>query len=288
MCRVSSSCSTSMSSGFSRRPTSQPGRPTSQAALLQNRGDFLQGRAHFEARLPKASPLAFGRRDRPCAAQIGMDLLCSKSSGGRLVVASVDKHPLLKTPVAQLNCSETRQADRGEGECHMSRAILPGDRIRALRAEKVEGFRGCATIKKGYLVDEDPVTTMRNSAMLRELADAGDFAEPKEINLSVSRDVSNLLQPAPHANVLMMMRPQSSGASSRISEMNSPCVDYTRPNTSPSILAEGKPRSPAMESSALPARQQSTSTTSRGRRCRRSNVRSRCSLVAVERSLLTF
>jgi hypothetical protein len=124
----------------------------------------------------------------------------------RLEVVDIDVHPRLRTPVAQLNSHENRQAHRGEEEEHISRAILPGDRIRAVKLDRVDGFRGAATLEKAgvgreVVVEGDSCGTMSASKMLTELSNATSFTDPQEINLSLSRDVTNVLKPAEHVSV---------------------------------------------------------------------------------------
>jgi hypothetical protein len=126
----------------------------------------------------------------------------------RLQIIDVDVNPRLRTPVAQLNSHETRQAHRGEGEQHISRAILPGDRIRAIQLDRVDGFRGAATLEKAekdfgreVVMDGDFCQTMSASKMLKELSSAASFTDPQEIQLSLSRDITNVLKPAEHMSI---------------------------------------------------------------------------------------
>merc|ERR1712232_263748 len=141
--------------------------------------------------------------DRPSAARIGMDL--ARADDKRLLVTDIGVHPRLKTPVAQLNSYENRQASRAEGEQHVSRAICAGDRIRAVHPERVNGFRGAATLEKAetemgreFVMDGDAFKTMSASGMLRQLSQATSFTEPQEVKLSLSRDIANVMKPSEH------------------------------------------------------------------------------------------
>lgn len=129
----------------------------------------------------------------------------ARADDNRLRVTDIDAHPRLKTPVAQLNSHEKRQASRGEVEHHVSRAILPGDRIRAVHSERSNGFRGAATLEKAeldmgreFVMDGDACITMSASKMLRELSAATSFTDPKEVKLSLSRDIATVMKPAGH------------------------------------------------------------------------------------------
>lgn len=207
MCRTQSSrCSTPTlpSTGAGSRcgtPTLPRTEGPTQAVLLRGRGDLKKSSAHFEARLSKVSPISYARCDRPSAARIGMDY--TPLDGKRLKVTDIDVHPRLKTPVAQLNSHENRQASRAEGEQHISRAICAGDRIRAVRSERVIGFRGAATLEKAetemgreFVMEGDACKTMSASSMLHELSEATSFTEPQEVKLSLSRDIANVMKPS--------------------------------------------------------------------------------------------
>lgn len=144
---------------------------TSQARLLQCRGDLCGQRAVFNVKLPEPTPLAL-LAENPLD-RLGMDLCCGKVRA-RLVVAGVDKECRKRTPVARWNLQEERNADRSEDEQHASFALLPGDRLRA-----VNGKSGSET------------------AMLAEVLGAMDCCSPKEMDLSVSRNISDVMSPSP-------------------------------------------------------------------------------------------
>jgi len=157
-----------------RRPVSCP----SQARLLHSRGDLRGTRSQFNVHLPEPSPIV-----RPgelhCKAQAtfaeggwgrtGMQLKRAPS-GSRLVVTEIDRDWRRKTPASRWNYQENQQAHRGDYE-YVSHAIQPGDRI------SVVNEFGNAT------------------GMLGELQNAGSYTIPKELNLEISRDVSDVLQP---------------------------------------------------------------------------------------------
>jgi hypothetical protein len=141
-----------------------------------------------------------------------------RADDNRLRVTSIDAHPRLKTPIAQLNSHEKRQESRGEGEHHLSRAILPSDRIRAVHSERVNSFRGAATLEKAdvgmgreSVMDGDACETMSASMMLKELSAATSFTDPKEVKLSLSRDITNVMKPVGH--VRASSQPQRSSHS---------------------------------------------------------------------------
>merc|ERR1719335_1897320 len=92
-------------------------------------------------------------------------------SKSRLLVADVDINPRNRTPVAQWNAKEERQAHRGDYE-YCSLAIQPGDRIGAVN---------------------DMATA---TAMLSEIQYAMSDTSPKTINLKVSRDISDVMRPS--------------------------------------------------------------------------------------------
>lgn len=184
---------------------------SSQADLLRGRGDLRGTSARFSVNLHapshaviKAEPLA----------RMGMEVKRDPSNS-RLVIEDVDNHPRQRTPVAQWNIAERRQADRGEGEHHQNLAIKPGDRIKAVN-------------------DLNSATLM-----LGALEDAASGAEPQNVSLQVSRDISNVLAPSPP-------RPASSAVVS-VPEMHAGQQDYppgSRPTTTNSPGGARPPRLP--------------------------------------------
>lgn len=157
-----------------RRPVSCP----SQARLLHTRGDLRGTRTHFKVRLAEPSPIVRpGELHCKAEAQFaqggcgrtGMELKRAPS-GRRLLVTEVDKDWRRKTPAARWNYQEEQQAHRGDYE-YSSHAIHPGDRIRA-------------------------VNDLSNATgMLGALEDAGSYTIPKKLNLEISRDIADVLQP---------------------------------------------------------------------------------------------
>lgn len=148
-----------------------------QAALLHRRGDLRQSRSSFRAHLPRPSPTALPLRKGDDVSRIGMELERS-TSGPRLVVAKVDQHPRRRTPVATWNTREQRQMWRtalcreSDPEFHAPLDLRPGDRISA-----VDSILG-------------------STAMLQQLSEAMNDMSPKAVDLSVSRDLSDVLAPA--------------------------------------------------------------------------------------------
>lgn len=141
----------------------------SQAGLMRMRGDLRGTSARFRVQLDKPSPATI--YSDPIS-RIGMEVK-RHDSNARLVVNDVDENPRQRTPVAQWNTAEERQADRGDEEQHASHAIKPGDRIKAVNNHN------SATL------------------MLSELQEAAKPEEPRPVNLEVSRDISNVLAPSP-------------------------------------------------------------------------------------------
>lgn len=139
-----------------------------QAKLLRERGDLGGKRAHFDVHLSEPTPLAL-LAESPFT-RIGMELKRANVAD-RLLITSIDENPKRKTPVARWNTEEDRRADRGEEEQHASLALVPGDRLRA-----VNDIGG-------------------KTAMLAELEAATSFTSPKNVNLVVSRDLGDVLQP---------------------------------------------------------------------------------------------
>lgn len=154
-------------SGSRHRPSSCP----TQASLLRGRGELGPTRISFEAQLSKVSPNARPIRDAPVvAARLGMGVLRAEQKE-RLLVSNVDSRPRNSTPVAQYNTREERNKDRGGGESHASMALVPGDRIRAVN------------------------NALSQTGMLAEIAAAASDDNPKEVNLAVSRDLTDVLKP---------------------------------------------------------------------------------------------
>ncbi|CAJ1328938.1 unnamed protein product, partial [Effrenium voratum] len=141
----------------------------SQALLMQQRGDLRGTSARFRVQLDKPSPVTIHADP---IARIGMEVK-RDSSRSRLLIEDVDENPRQRTPIAQWNTAEERQADRGEEEKHCSMAIKPGDRIKAVN-------------------DLNSATLM-----LSELQEAAKPDDPRQLSLEVSRDISNVLAPAP-------------------------------------------------------------------------------------------
>jgi len=158
-------------SNYSLRDAASPSRVSndSQARLLHGRGDIKGKRASFDVKLPSAGLLA-QQFTTPCQ-RIGLDL--RRDIPERLLVAGVDTDPSQKTAVARWNCKEERNSNRGDGERHVSMALLPGDRLKAIN--DVSG----------------------GTAMFAELEEAMNATIPKDVSLAVSRDISGVWSPAP-------------------------------------------------------------------------------------------
>lgn len=142
---------------------------SSQADLLRGRGDLRGTSARFRVNLHAPSHAVISAEP---LARMGMEVKRDPSNS-RLVIEDVDNHPRQRTPVAQWNIAERRQADRGEGERHQNLAIKPGDRIKEVN-------------------DLNSATLM-----LGALEEAADGTEPQNVSLQVSRDISNVLAPSP-------------------------------------------------------------------------------------------
>eukprot|EP00435_Cladocopium_sp_Y103_P070491 s203_g35.t1 len=140
----------------------------SQANLMHQRGDLRGTSARFKVQLDKPSPATIHADP---LARLGLEVK-RDSSRSRLVIEDIDMHPRQRTPVAQWNTAEERQADRGAEEKHCSLAVKPGDRIKAVN-------------------DLNSATLM-----LSELQEAAKPEEPKKVSLEVSRDISNVLSPS--------------------------------------------------------------------------------------------
>jgi len=174
-------------------PHSRSPGPSTQANLLRTRGDFNIGSLSFDVALAKPGPCARPLHNRSDETRLGMELRHSKD---QLEVADVDHHPRCCTSVAQWNCKQDRQADRGGGEHRFSCSIRPGDRIRA-----VNGLEG--------------------DAIMELLATATDFLSPKALNLTVERECEDILKPvapsrrAPSLSSNDSTRPPSSVCSAR-------------------------------------------------------------------------
>eukprot|EP00747_Dinoflagellata_sp_TGD_P164577 gnl/TRDRNA2_/TRDRNA2_184690_c0_seq1.p1 gnl/TRDRNA2_/TRDRNA2_184690_c0~~gnl/TRDRNA2_/TRDRNA2_184690_c0_seq1.p1 ORF type:complete len:293 (+),score=38.31 gnl/TRDRNA2_/TRDRNA2_184690_c0_seq1:94-972(+) len=152
------------------RPSSCPAQMP-QASLLHGRGDLLGTRARFEVNLEKPSPTVQCKRKGHCIDRVGMDLK-RDTSKQRLVVKHVDDHPRRRTPAAQWNLAEERQATRGDSEWHQNLAIKKGDRISAV----------------------NKIST--DAAMFQELEQAMSHTSPKAVNLELSRDITEVLKPS--------------------------------------------------------------------------------------------
>jgi len=182
-----SSWRSTSAAGRMRRSASEGA--TRQIDLLRGRGELHQSRERFTAQLPRASPIVRPRVDKPAITRIGMDLEQKDARSG-LYVAEVDRDPRNKTPVAQLNSKEERHAKHCDEETRACFAIKEGDRIRSIRAdptgsecEKMDGAEG-------------HVHTMSASAMFAELAAATKVDSPRVVNLSISRNLEGVMQPA--------------------------------------------------------------------------------------------
>lgn len=136
---------------------------------MHARGDLQNTSARFRVQLDKPSPATIHADP---LARLGLEVK-RDNSRSRLVIEDIDQHPRQRTPVAQWNTMEERQADRGEEEKHCSLAVKPGDRIKAVN-------------------DLNSATLM-----LSELEEAAKPEEPRKVNLEVSRDISNVLSPSP-------------------------------------------------------------------------------------------
>jgi hypothetical protein len=203
-----------------RRPVSCP----SQARLLRNRGDLGCTRASFNVQLAEPSPIVrpgeLHKDAEPVFAQggwgrTGLQLKRAQSSS-RLVVTNVDKDWRRKTPAARWNHQEEQQAHRGDYE-YVSHAIQPGDRIKAVNDW------GNAT------------------GMLGELQNAGSYTLPKKVDLEISRDIADVLQP--------QQGPSTCPQQATIPESNSPkmrdgAVGASRPWSGDEVAAQSSSVSP--------------------------------------------
>lgn len=180
----------------------------SQANLMHQRGDLRGTSARFKVQLDKPSPTTIHADP---LARLGLEVK-RDSSRSRLVIEDIDMHPRQRTPVAQWNTAEERQADRGAEEKHCSLAMKPGDRIKAVN-------------------DLNSATLM-----LSELQEAAKPEEPKKVNLEVSRDISNVLSPS------SPKKPPSRGCSvPAIREMPSErATMYGRPPRPPRSPSKGE------------------------------------------------
>eukprot|EP00928_Gymnodinium_smaydae_P043565 TRINITY_DN29155_c0_g1_i1.p1 TRINITY_DN29155_c0_g1~~TRINITY_DN29155_c0_g1_i1.p1 ORF type:complete len:372 (-),score=86.59 TRINITY_DN29155_c0_g1_i1:246-1361(-) len=183
------------------------GSPCSQAALLRQRGELGPSRASFQVRIPRPSPTARPIVDCDPASRIGLALrrssdvessrglagcrrrsssaslpapaeLSANNAAARLVVAEVDGNARRRTPVAQWNREEEKQAVRTalerdlSPERHAALIIKAGDRVSA-----VDDLCGA-------------------TAMLGAIQDAMDDTNPKTVKLTVSRNLEDVLAPA--------------------------------------------------------------------------------------------
>jgi len=189
---------------------------------MRERGDLEQGRGRFCVQLPKTRPIVRSRRDAPSFARIGMNVTKGNGNSG-LVVLEADHGLQKKTPVAQLNREEERQAARDECEVHVSYAIRPGDRIREVHAEALD--KTLKTLGQCHAEQDDEQgmdkKTMSASAMLAELNIATSETSPRVINLSVSRNLENVL-------VAPCIAPNGSRPPSRPSTLD--CVTLSPPS----------------------------------------------------------
>lgn len=246
----SSTSSWRPSSTSSRRCSSSPAgmrrsaseaNPT-QAQLLRERGDLEQGRGRFCVQLPKVRPIVRSNKDEPNLSRIGMSLEQQPSTSG-LVVLEADHGLKKKTPVAQFNKEEERQAERDECEIHVSYAIKPGDRIREVHAEDLT-----KTLKTlGTCHAEQPEEpgmdkkTMSASAMFAELNTATSETSPRVVNLAISRNLENVLRPC---SVQRDSRPSSRAETPRQTE--SPTKPRRRAASICSISRTRPPRTPPL------------------------------------------
>jgi hypothetical protein len=118
-----------------------------------------------------------------------------------LIVLEADHGLVKKTPVAQFNKEEQRQAMRDETEVHASYSIRPGDRICEVHAEALDKTLKTLGHCRAEQQEEDS-KTMSASAMLYELNAATSETSPRVINLAISRNLDNVLQPcsSPHGS----------------------------------------------------------------------------------------
>lgn len=157
-----------MASSRQRLPPRSASAPT-QADLLRGRGNIQTTRTTFEVPLQK--PIGAARIiDTSGQNRLGIDVRRGEVAQ-RLVVADVDRNPRHRSAVARWNKNEERLARRGELERHRSHAVRPGDRIKAVNDRAGE------------------------TAMLKELLGSASITKPKELNLAISRDVTDVLKP---------------------------------------------------------------------------------------------
>jgi len=209
---------------------------------MRERGDLESGRGRFCVQIPKVRPIVRFKNDEPAFARIGMNVAKDHSKSG-LVVLKADHGLQKKTPIAQLNKEEERQAARDESEVHASFAIRPGDRIREVHAEALD--KSLKNFGQCHAEQEDEPgmdkKTMSASAMLAELNAATSETSPRVVNLSVSRNLENVLRPCSAPN---SRRPLSGRPTSRESTPDTltPSLDKRRcrANSASIFIASGK------------------------------------------------
>eukprot|EP00929_Paragymnodinium_shiwhaense_P030185 TRINITY_DN17144_c0_g1_i1.p1 TRINITY_DN17144_c0_g1~~TRINITY_DN17144_c0_g1_i1.p1 ORF type:complete len:384 (-),score=73.77 TRINITY_DN17144_c0_g1_i1:542-1693(-) len=183
--------------GSMRRSASEgPQVMPTQANLLRGRGELRQSRVRFDAKLPKVSPIVLPRGEKAAITRIGMEVVRETDKSG-LFVSDIDRDPARRTAVSQFNLVEERQAHRSAEEEHVSHALLPGDRIRGIKAHADD--RPLHHSRGGGDDDEDEEgskKTMSQTAMLAALESATSFTSPRAVNLSVSRNIADVMAPS--------------------------------------------------------------------------------------------
>merc|ERR1712048_1216337 len=100
-----------------------------------------------------------------------MGAVARHGKGKRLVVTDIDRNPRNRSPLAQWNADERRQADRGSNEMHANLSIQPGDRLKA-----VVDFEG-----DDLSAAHCDFKTMSKTAMMSELEEAMKPESPRNL-----------------------------------------------------------------------------------------------------------
>lgn len=134
-----------------------------QASLLMSRGDFAKAKLCFQAELPDVAVAAKSRASP--TARLGMRLRTAAAEQMGLTVRNIaNEHRDYDTPAVQWNMERRRQ------QGHALFEVRPGDRIRAVNAEKT-----CA-------------------GMLRELISSTSPTSSRAVCLQVERDLGDVME----------------------------------------------------------------------------------------------
>eukprot|EP00931_Biecheleriopsis_adriatica_P092662 TRINITY_DN66454_c0_g1_i1.p1 TRINITY_DN66454_c0_g1~~TRINITY_DN66454_c0_g1_i1.p1 ORF type:complete len:275 (-),score=41.50 TRINITY_DN66454_c0_g1_i1:230-1054(-) len=148
-----------------------------QAELLRARGDVVRATVSFDVNLPTPGARARPKTFADPLSRLGLDVKRPEEDEASfeipsLRVANVDTRAGKITPVAEWNCREISQADRGSGEHHVAWDIKPGDQIRAVNGH------------------DD------GSAMLEQLESAASMLSPKALALRLERKMTDTFGPS--------------------------------------------------------------------------------------------